>query len=43
VIVWRFARAGIQRHLGWQQPDIEAIKNRLFTNIRLLLQEEPAR
>ncbi|MBE01572.1 CerR family C-terminal domain-containing protein [uncultured Marinobacter sp.] len=43
VIVWRFARAGIQRHLGWQQPDIEAIKNRLFTNIRLLLQEDPAR
>ncbi|EMP57342.1 TetR family transcriptional regulator [Marinobacter santoriniensis NKSG1] len=41
ILVWRFARTGIQRQMGWNNPDIEAIKHRVFTNIRLLLAKEP--
>ena len=40
ILVWRFARTGIQRHVGWNTPDIGAIKHRVFTNIRLLLTKE---
>lgn len=40
VLVWRFARAGIQRHLGWDEPDTDAIRARLLANLRRLLQEE---
>lgn len=40
ILVWRFARTGIQRHMGWSSPDIDAIKHRVFTNIRLLLTKE---
>lgn len=37
ILVWRFARAGIKRHMGWDELDIEAIKARLFANLNLLL------
>ncbi|WP_406664201.1 CerR family C-terminal domain-containing protein [Gallaecimonas sp. GXIMD1310] len=38
VLVWRFARTSVERQMGWHDLDPDAIKARLFTNLRLLLE-----
>lgn len=41
ILVWRFAREAVARHMGWQQqPDLAAIQHLLHQNIRLLVKGE---